>query len=70
MTVLQLLYMLVGFAILGPVFFLPALVAVSRKHPRAFLVALFNAMFAWTVIGWVALLIWATIPQKNNQSAA
>jgi hypothetical protein len=65
MTVLQLLYLLVGFAVIGPVFFLPTLVAISRKHPRAFLVALFNGMFAWTVIGWVALLIWASIPRDR-----
>lgn len=65
MTVLQLLYLLVGFAVIGPVFFLPTLVAISRKHPRAFLVALFNGMFAWTVIGWVALLIWASIPNRR-----
>ena len=65
MHVWQLLSMLVGFAILGPVLVLPTLVAISRKHPRMFFIALFNGMFAWTVIGWVALLIWATIPAKQ-----
>jgi len=70
MTVAQLLYLLVGFAVLGPVFFLPTLVAISRKHPRALLIALGNAMFAWTVIAWVALFIWATVPPKKPQSAA
>ncbi len=65
MSTWQLLSMLVGFGILGPVLVLPTLLAISRKHPRMFLIALFNGMFAWTVIGWVALLIWATIPQKK-----
>ena len=66
MHVWQLLSMLVGFAILGPVLVLPTLIAISRKHPRMFFIALFNGMFAWTVIGWVALLIWATIPAKQH----
>lgn len=66
MSVLQLLSLLVGFAILGPVFLLPTLLAVSRQHPRAFLIALFNAMFGWTVLGWVALLIWASMPQRKT----
>lgn len=65
MSVWQLLSMLVGFGILGPVFVLPTLLAISRKHPRIFPIALFNGMFAWTVIGWVALLVWATMPKKT-----
>ncbi len=65
MSVWQLLSMLVGFGILGPVFVLPTLLAISRKHPHIFLIALFNGMFAWTVIGWVALLVWATMPKKK-----
>jgi hypothetical protein len=69
MTAWQLLSMLVGFAILGPVFMLPTLVAISRKHPKMLLIALFNGMFAWTVLGWVALLIWATIPPKKPVAA-
>lgn len=68
MTVLQLLSALIGFAILGPVFLLPTLLAVSRKHPRAFLIALLNAMFGWTVLAWVALLIWASVPQNKTQT--
>ncbi|MDA0368289.1 MAG: superinfection immunity protein [Proteobacteria bacterium] len=69
MTGWQLMSMLMGSAILGPVFFLPTLIAISRKHPRVFLIALFNGMFAWTIIAWVALLIWATIPPKKLAGA-
>lgn len=69
MTVWQLLSMLVGFAILGPVVMLPTLIAISRKHPKMLLIALFNGMFAWTVLGWVALLIWANVPAKKPAPA-
>ena len=65
MSTWQLLSMLVGFGILGQVLVLPTLLAISRKHPRMFLIALFNGMFAWTILAWVALLIWATMPQKK-----
>lgn len=69
-TLAQLLSLLFGFAILGPVFFLPTLVAIGRRHRRAFLIALFNGMFGWTVLAWAALLIWAWMPHRDGGPAA
>ena len=37
----------------------PALIASSRRHESAPAVWIVNLIFGWTVVGWVACLIWA-----------
>lgn len=43
----------------------PAVVAVCRDHPRVGTLTLLNLCFGWTVIGWVALLVWAWLDGKD-----
>ena len=43
----------------------PTIVAVCRDHPRAGTLALLNLCFGWTVIGWVALLVWSWSQGKS-----
>ena len=43
-------------------YFLPAIVAHARKHPRAPAITLLNLLLGWSVIGWVVALIWALKP--------
>lgn len=43
----------------------PAIVAICRDHPRTGTLTLLNLCFAWTVIGWVALLVWAWLDGKD-----
>jgi hypothetical protein len=38
---------------------LPALVAVYRRHRRAEAIAVVNLFLGWTVVGWLAALVWA-----------
>ncbi len=40
-------------------YFLPTVVAANRRHARQGAVLLLNALAGWTVVGWVAALIWA-----------
>lgn len=44
--------------ILTAMFFLPAIIAMSRGH-NALAIFLLNFFFGWTVIGWFWALIWA-----------
>jgi hypothetical protein len=37
----------------------PSVVAVLREHPRAGTLFLVNFCFGWTIIGWVACMVWA-----------
>jgi len=45
-------------AIMG-VYLCPTLVACGRRHRRAVTIFVFDLMWAWTLVGWVAALVWA-----------
>ena len=40
-------------------YFIPVLIAVLRKHRFTTAIGLFNFLLGWTVIGWLASVIWA-----------
>ncbi|ALP66421.1 MULTISPECIES: superinfection immunity protein [Paraburkholderia] len=40
-------------------YFLPAIVADAREREDAFALTIFNVLFGWTVIGWIAAFVWA-----------
>lgn len=40
-------------------FFLPVVVAVITKHHNMLAIFLLNLFLGWTVIGWIAALVWA-----------
>lgn len=40
------------------VYFLPSLIAASRRHPNLKAVAFVNLVSGWSVVAWVAVLIW------------
>lgn len=42
-----------------PLYFLPAIVAKSRKHPSTSGIFVLNFLLGWTVLGWIGGLIWA-----------
>jgi glucan phosphoethanolaminetransferase (alkaline phosphatase superfamily) len=41
------------------VYFLPTIIAFSRKHRNRWLVLWINTIFGSTIIGWFGALIWA-----------
>jgi hypothetical protein len=45
--------------------FLPAFVAMVRHHRHAGLIFVLNIFIAWTVIGWLVLLIWAAVGEER-----
>jgi hypothetical protein len=40
------------------VYFLPAILA-NRRHPNATGITVLNVFLGWTLVGWVAALVWA-----------
>ncbi|MAR78969.1 MAG: hypothetical protein CMM18_01925 [Rhodospirillaceae bacterium] len=61
----QIIFIFFGFAVLGPVYILPILIAIKREHPRIFMIALFHSILGWTGIGWAISLLWAFSGKKN-----
>ncbi len=51
-------------------YFFPSLVAQARNTKHPVVIFLLNFIFGWTVIGWIALLIWATRQQQRAEGAS
>ena len=43
-------------------YFLPTLIAFGRQHQHWVPILLVNLFFGWTGLGWVAALVWASMP--------
>tara|TARA_B100001559_G_C16487348_1_gene616685 strand:+ start:1987 stop:2190 length:204 start_codon:yes stop_codon:yes gene_type:complete len=63
-TISQIIYLFFGFAVIGPVFLLPTLIAIRRNHPKSLYIALINSVFGWTGIGWAISILWAFSNKK------
>ncbi|CAB3754890.1 immunity protein [Burkholderia sp. MSh2] len=51
------------------VYFLPAVIADRRGRHDKLMIAMFNALFAWTGIGWLMTLYWACQPNPRPDVA-
>ncbi|MGO0686835.1 superinfection immunity protein [Pseudomonas fulva] len=40
-------------------YFTPTIIAASRTHPNRVSIMLLNFFLGWTVLGWIASLIWS-----------
>ena len=40
-------------------YFLPSIIARVRKHPQTLAIFLLNLFLGWSLIGWVAALVWS-----------
>lgn len=56
--------------IIAVVYFIPGVIATQRKHKNANAITMLNLLLGWTVLGWVASLVWAMtdpgIPPKQK----
>lgn len=55
--------------VLGIVFF-PAMVAFGRGHTYRWPILVITTFFGWTLIGWVAALVWAVMPQGQYRGGS
>ncbi|MBF0549551.1 MAG: superinfection immunity protein [Deltaproteobacteria bacterium] len=57
---------IVGLLILGlialAIYVLPSIIAFLREHPYAFPICAINILLGWSIIGYVAALVWAVWP--------
>ncbi len=56
-TILELLLVVLIFAL----YFLPTLIAFLRQHKNSLAIFLLNLLLGWTVLGWVASLVWSVM---------
>ena len=48
-------------------YFLPALVANHRKHPQGNAIFLLNLLLGWTLLGWIAALVWSATAVERRE---
>lgn len=41
------------------IYFMPALIASKRKHPNSGAIFALNLLLGWSLLGWVAALVWS-----------
>ncbi|HTQ35144.1 MAG TPA: superinfection immunity protein [Stellaceae bacterium] len=50
-------------------YMLPTIIAVGRGHPRRQDLAVANILFGWTLIGWIAVFLWASLAHAAEEPA-
>ena len=48
------------------VYFLPLIVAINRGNEHRTGIGVLNLLLGWTVIGWIAALVWSTTGSKEK----
>jgi hypothetical protein len=48
-------------------YFLPAFIAWQRNHHALLAIFILNLLLGWTFLGWVAALVWACMPIKQER---
>ena len=46
---------------LGPLYFLPSIVAFMRGHVNRRAILILNLFLGWTAIGWLVVMVWAFV---------
>jgi uncharacterized membrane protein len=49
------------------IYMLPTLIAFGREHPRRQDLAVVNILLGWTLIGWVAVFLWALLAETEDE---
>jgi hypothetical protein len=49
------------------IYMLPTLIAFGREHPRRHDIIVVNILLGWTLIGWIAVFLWASLTRIEDQ---
>lgn len=49
---------------------LPTLIAAFRRHPDWKPIVALNWLLGWTILGWIAALVWSVRPLKTASTTA
>jgi hypothetical protein len=50
----------------GLLYWLPTIIAVSRKADSGLGIAFLNFLFGWTILGWLGALVWALCSTRET----
>lgn len=52
--------------VLTLLYFIPSIIAFSRRHRHRAAIRRLNAMLGWSVLGWIAAFVWALTSLRNG----
>lgn len=61
-----LMWILVSFLILIPLYLLPTILALKNNHPNKVPIIVINILCGWSAIGWIVALVWCFIEPENR----
>ena len=50
-------------------YLLPTIVAAARDHRNTFAIFMLNLLLGWSLIGWVAAMVWACTADRRVRAA-
>lgn len=51
--------MIIGVVLALFLYFLPTIIAITRKHINVLSIFILNLLTGWTFVGWVIAIVWA-----------
>ena len=48
------------------IYFLPGIIAILQKRNKSTAIFILNLLLGWTIIGWVAALVWTFCESKRG----
>jgi hypothetical protein len=66
LTLKNFLLLCIFFFLIFTVYFVPTYIAIKRDLTRKWFILLINLITGWTIIGWIAVLIWACVDKKKT----
>ncbi|MET4207723.1 superinfection immunity protein [Bradyrhizobium sp. LA2.1] len=57
----------VAWVVLLAIYFLPTIVAIVRHHHQTGAILLTNLLLGWTLLGWIAALIWSATAVRKPE---
>lgn len=67
MALIRILELIAGSLLLIAMYWAPTLVAFGRRAQYCVIIVLLNTLLGWTVIGWLAALIWSVLAKPEQQ---
>lgn len=61
--------MIILLIFLGVLYFIPSFVAGNRHHRNQGSIFILNLFLGWTLVGWVAALVWSASAQPERPAA-
>lgn len=53
-------------ALMVALYFVPTIIASMRNHTNAVAITALNLLLGWTLLGWVAALVWSLTAKPNS----